>query len=119
MSMRSFAKASGWMKRAGSVGLKAPDSCADCVFRPMRNWSNQVAAVHLLGDAPVAGAQHGARVLGNLIRHAHPGPDLDTLHPIDVEDSVVPPHEIHADPDICRDPWVRPPRVLNVDSDIS
>ena len=33
-----MAKASGWMKRAGSVGFHVPDRCCHCRLAPTMNW---------------------------------------------------------------------------------
>src|SRR5262249_58273323 len=35
---RSFGNASGWMKRAGSVGFHVPSRCCHCLLKLMTSW---------------------------------------------------------------------------------
>src|SRR5439155_23604064 len=73
----------------------------------------------LLVQAPIARAQDVARVVGDHVRDAGTRTDLPCVLAVDVENLVVPPHEVDAHAHVRRYPRVRPPRILHVEGDVA
>jgi len=73
-----------------------------------------VAAIHLLVQARVAGAQHIAGVLRHQIGDARSGVNRRALLPINIQQLVMPPNPVHAQAEVRRHAGMRPPGVLKI-----